>query len=160
MFHILCDLSKGSATEDNIIKDTSSPHHARNVQISFSSNANDPMHHLPGDNEISAVCNIVLCLFGIQPFFLDIFLWIFSVGTNLYSALDREQLFAKFHQARLSEAFIRSYMFLFGTLAFISRGICGFLNILMMGLIANAIKVQVKIGLQNSVIDQQRISER
>ncbi|XP_061169462.1 uncharacterized protein LOC133178777 [Saccostrea echinata] len=123
--------------------------------------AKDPMHQLFGDSEVTKLCRVVMCLSGVHKFFLDIFTDIFSVGKTLCSTLDREYMFQKFHQTRVSDDFIRGYMLLFATLTFTGQAtcICDFLNILMMELIGNLISEQVKRGLKNAVAEQERISD-
>lgn len=65
-------------------------------------------------------------------------------------SLDREYMFQKFHQTRLSVAFTCGYMRLLGTLTFPGQGICDFVYILMMDLIGNLIKKRVKKGFKNA----------
>ena len=85
-------------------------------ESSLTNIAKDPIYNLFGENKVSLLCSVVSHLPVIQQFFLQIFLEIFSSGTNLCSAADRELLFTRFHQTRLSKKFTHGYMLLLVTL--------------------------------------------
>jgi hypothetical protein len=157
---------KSSTAEDSIMNKESSTDHQSILPTIFKSAyesslaniATDPIYNLFGKNEVSLLCNVVLRLPDILQFFLQNFLQIFSADTNLCSAADRELLFTRFHQTRLSKKFTHGYMLLLGTLTVSTQGICHFVNVLMMELIANVLKEQVRIGLQNSAKEHDKIS--
>lgn len=88
--------------------------------------ANNPIHQLFGDSTVILICKIVTCLSGVEQLFLDIFLDVFSVGSNLCSVSDREAIFQRLHQTRLSDSFTIGYMKLLGTLTFSTKTLCHF----------------------------------
>lgn len=91
------------------------------------------------------------CLSGVEQFFLDIFLDVFSVGSNLCSVSDREAIFQRLHQTRLSDSFTLGYMKLLGTLTFSTKTLCHFVQ---------TFKEQVKVAKSVSTTEQEGLSDQ
>lgn len=155
-----------NTAENPIIKTTSTDVQSSITDIfpgtfdsTLKSIAKDPIHKLLSESEITSLCSVVLCLSGVHQFFLDTFVSIFSVGRTLCSTMDRECMFQKFHQISVSSDFTRGYMLLLGTLTFTNQGICNFVNILMMELMGNLIKEQVKLARKKAALEHESISD-
>ena len=123
------------------------------------STATDPFLNLIGDSELRQIADFAKGNAAVGMFFKEHFSVLFR-GTKVTTVRDREILFNKLHRLRLSDAVQQDCVKLFASVSADSRMVLRFIQALLLELVSEIFKGQLRFEKEQSNVVRQQISKK